>query len=87
MLFIIFFLVVDGNYIFLFLFRKEGISGFFYIIIMYKMDLGIKILLYFVLFDFWIMKINFNFFRNVIYNRRGEERIWGREERREEEII
>lgn len=75
--------VADGNHTFPLLFKKEGMGGPPYTTITYRMDSGIKTTLYTVSFDPWIMKAYPNPSRNVIYNRRGEERIRGRDERRE----
>lgn len=79
--------VADGNHTSPLLFRNEGIGVPPYTTITYRMDSGIKTSLYTVSFDPWIMETNPNPSRNVIYNRRGDERIRGREGRREEEII
>lgn len=49
-----FILVVDSSYCFLVLCRKEVIGGFFDIIIMYKLDLGL--ILYIVFFNFWSIR-------------------------------
>lgn len=78
--------VADGNHTFPLLFKKEGMGGPPYTTITYRMDSGIKTTLYTVSFDPWIMKAYPNPSRNVIYNRRGEERIRGRDERREKII-
>lgn len=72
--------VADGNHTFPLLFKKEGMGGPPYTTITYRMDSGIKTTLYTVYFDPWIMKAYPNPSRNVIYNRRGEERIRGTED-------